>query len=249
MKRVEPAKLRRDTLAEQVAQSLMEFVETQDVKPGESLPSEGSLAASFGVSRPVIREALKSLKALGVITIINGRGAIVRPMTSDLLRSFFGWAVRVKQGSLLQLYEVRKGIEVQSAILAAERRTPEELAEMARVVARMRQHLSDPEAYTELDAELHLLIAASTRNPMMYHLVESIREPMKGAIRDGLRRRSHDERQIERVQVLHESVLAALEQGNAQEAERAMALHFDEAVATLMAGVNEANKSDAGGTP
>lgn len=249
MEDVELTELHRDTLAEQVTQGLLSFIETQGLKPGESLPSEAALVSNFGVSRPIVREALNSLKALGIITVINGRGAILRPMTGDLLQSFFQWAIRAKQGTLLQLYEIRKGIEIQSTILAAQRRTPEELAGITRVVATMRQHIHDPDTYTGLDAELHLLVASASHNPMMYHLVESIREPMEDAIRDGLRRRSHDEEQIERVQVLHEDILTALEQDDAWKAERAMTQHFDEAVATLMSGVDEANKLDAGGVP
>lgn len=219
----------------------MDFIQANGLEPGSTLPSESRLAADFGVSRPVVREALKALQAMDVVEIINGKGAVVKPVTSDILSGFFQRATRGKRESLLELYEVRKGIEVQSASLAAERRTPEELAEMARLAAAMGQHLHDVDTYAELDARLHLLIASATHNLMMHHLVESIREPMKGAIRDGLHRRSSDEEQLMRVQVLHESLLAALEQGDAQEAGRAMARHMDEAVMMLIAGVSEAD--------
>lgn len=233
--------LNRETLAEQVARKLMAYIESRNIKPGDVLPSESKLIIDFGVSRPVIREALKSLKALGVIDIVNGKGAVVRSVNSDVLSGFFQWAVRVKQGTLLQLLEVRKGVEVQSASLAAQRRTPEDLAEMASVAAAMRQHLHNPDAYSELDVKLHLQIASAARNAMLYHLVESIRGPSQVAIREGLRRRSPDEQQLERVQVLHEDLLAALEKGDSREAEQAMSRHFDEAVVTMMTGAKQPN--------
>lgn len=233
--------LNRETLAEQVARKLMAYIESRNLKPGDVLPSESKLIIDFGVSRPVIREALKSLKALGVIDIVNGKGAVVRSVNSDVLSGFFQWAVRVKQGTLLQLLEVRKGVEVQSASLAAQRRTPEDLAEMASVAAAMRQHLHDSDAYSELDVKLHLQIASAARNAMLYHLVESIRGPSQVAIREGLRRRFPDEQQLERVQVLHEDLLAALEKGDSREAEQAMSRHFDEAVVTMMTDAKQPN--------
>src|SRR5687768_1536258 len=128
-----PPQLRRDTLAKQLAEHLIARIE-DDLVPGTLLPSEASLAAEFGVSRQVVREALKALAAKDVITIANGKGAIVRPMTSEPLRDFFQRALRNRHATAVELLEVRKGIEVQSAALAAKRRTPAELAELQSIL-------------------------------------------------------------------------------------------------------------------
>lgn len=61
-------------LAEQATTQLMEFIRIQALKPGQVLSSEAELAAQFGVSRPVIREALKSLQGRGMIDIVNSKG-------------------------------------------------------------------------------------------------------------------------------------------------------------------------------
>jgi DNA-binding transcriptional regulator YhcF (GntR family) len=76
---IEPVK--RVSLSEQVARGLLQFIETAPVLPGETLPSEQTLAARFGVSRPIVREALKSLMATGVVQVVNGKGAVVHPST------------------------------------------------------------------------------------------------------------------------------------------------------------------------
>jgi GntR family transcriptional repressor for pyruvate dehydrogenase complex len=229
-------KLRRETLAEQAVVGLMQFIQEKDLKPGELLPSEIMLATEFGVSRQVIREALKSLQGQGVIEIINGKGAIIRPIDSDALLVFFARAVQINRDTIIELIEVRKGIEVQSAMLAAERRTPEELARMKEIVAQMSQRLGDPDAYIELDLALHLAIALATHNAMMYHLIEAIREISKDTIREGLLRRRTNE-QLERVQELHEMLIAELERGDAEAASRAMAHQFDEAIVALVTDV------------
>src|SRR5512146_2102839 len=103
-------KITRGTLADQVTARLLEYVQAQHLKPGDLLPSETSLANSFGVSRPVIREALKNLEGKGVIEIVNGKGALVRPIDSDPLRLFFQRAMQLEYGTILELMEIRKGL-------------------------------------------------------------------------------------------------------------------------------------------
>src|SRR5512143_1516024 len=120
-------KITRGTLADQVTDRLLEYIEAQHLKPGDLLPSETSLVASFGVSRPVIREALKSLSGKGIIEIVNGKGALIRPVDSDPLRLFFRRAMQMEYGTLLELMEVRRGLEIQAALLAAQRRNEKDL--------------------------------------------------------------------------------------------------------------------------
>lgn len=225
--------LSRETLPDQIARNLVEFIKTQNLKVGESLPSEAKLAEDFGVSRPVIREALKSLAAQGVIDILTGKGAIVRPIDDRLLRLFFERAIQFERATLIDLMEVRKPIEVQSAILASQRRTSEELDGIAEITATMQEHLDDLEAYTDLDVEFHLLIASATHNALMYHLINSIRDALKDVIREGLRRRNTKE-QLERVQIIHDTILVAIQQSDPDQAGRAMTQHFDEAVMALV---------------
>ena len=91
-----PIPLRRETLAEQVADGLITMIEDDALAPGTLLPSEASLAQEFGVSRPVVREALKVLAAKDVVAIANGKGAVVRPISSDPLQAYFLRALRVQ---------------------------------------------------------------------------------------------------------------------------------------------------------
>jgi DNA-binding FadR family transcriptional regulator len=224
--------LRRETLAEQVAQHLLVEIESGRLSPGDTLPSEAQLAARYNVSRPIVREALKTLAARGIIEIVNGKGALVKAMNSDPIRDFFQRAVQLNRQTIIDLLELRRGIEIQSATLAAQRRTPEDLAELERITAEMRANLHDPVAYSDLDLDLHLRIASASRNMMLYYLVESIRQQLHDTILEGMRRRNSAE-EYERVQVLHEELLEALRRGAALQAGQAMAQHFDEAIMHL----------------
>ena len=228
-------KLSRETLAEQAARNLIAFIEAHDLKPGKLLPPESQLAADFGVSRPIIREALKSLEGKGIVEVISGKGVFVKPLDSQPLQLFFQRAVRIEREAIIDLMELRKGIEVQCAAFAAQRSTSDDIAQLAEIVAEMRRNLHSPDAYVELDVAFHRQIAAMTHNPMLFHLVVAIRDAIKDALHESMLRNQTDE-QLEHVQAGHEAILSSLEQADIAAAEHAMAAHFDEAVATLIYG-------------
>ena len=233
-----PTPLRRETLAEQVADGLLTLIEQGELAPGTVLPAETKLAQEFGVSRPVVREALKALAAKDVVAIANGRGAIVRPMSSDPLRDFFHRALRVRHATAVELLEVRRGIEVESATLAARRRTDDELAELTHILPTLGEALHDPAAFVAVDTEFHLLIASASHNQMLYHLIESIREPMQDSMRAVSRQRVTRE-QHEFALTAHARIVDAIERGLPETAGSAMAAHFDEAIRLVEEGSDE----------
>jgi len=225
-------KLRRETLAERAAASVMDYIQARDLKPGALLPSETSLMAQLGVSRAVIREAVKSLQGQGVVEVVNGKGAMVRAIDPTTLHTFFARAMRIQRETILELMEVRRGLEVECAILAATWRTAEDIAQLERTVTAMRAHLRDLEAYGDLDVALHLAIAAASHNDMLYHLVKSLRAALHDTIREGLRL-LHTDAQLDHIQTAHESLVDAVRRGDAEEAGRIMATHLGGAAAAL----------------
>lgn len=226
-------KIARGTLADQVSEQLLQYIDQQKLKPGDLLPSETSLAASFGVSRPVVREALKNLEGKGMVEIVNGKGAMIRPVNSDPLRLFFQHAMQPDRSGVLELMEVRKGLEVQAAVLAAQRRNKQDLQAIQRIVHVMRQNMDDLEKYTHLDVDFHLAIAAASHNSILVYLVESIREALRNSIITGLRSRGATP-EYENVQRAHEVLLRALAAGDAEAAAEAMTQHFNEAISAIM---------------
>lgn len=225
-------KITRGTLAEQVTDRLLEYIESQHLKPGDLLPSETSLANSFGVSRPVIREALKNLEGKGVIEIVNGKGALIRPIDSDPLRMFFQRAMQMEYGTMLELMEVRKGIEVQAAFLAARRRDETDLERIRSIVKEMRDSMQNLDAYIQLDVEFHLRFAAASHNGMIVYLVESIRDALRNTISAGLKSRGAA-LSLEAIQESHELLLEKLTERDAEAIMQAMSQHFDEAIQAM----------------
>jgi len=222
-------KLNRAPLSRQVADNLAETIQNGQFDPGDTLPSEIQLAAEYGVSRPVIREALKTLEGEGLIAIAVGKQATVKPISSDILHSFFERAMAFDRASIRDLIEIRIGLEIQSASLAARRHTVDELQAMQASVKIMRQHLQNLDAYAEHDANLHLLIARASHNRMIYFLLESIRDSVTTTIREGLHKRA-SVAEYEQIQKRHEQLIEVIASRDEQQAQETMRLHFDDAL-------------------
>ena len=230
--------LNRQTLAEQIARALLDGIHVNKLAPGDTLPSTAELASEFGVSRSVIREALKTLEGQEAIEITNGRNAVVKAVTSASLFQFFQRAIPDRQRLTIEVLEVRRGLEIQTAYLAALRHEPAEIDQLETLIREMKAKLDDPEAYAELDLQFHLSLASITRNSLLYYLVESIRNVLKDTIQEGLRSRLDAQAMI-RVQSLHEDLLTELKNGDGDGASRAMALHFDDAINAIIYSIDQ----------
>jgi len=226
--------LNRDSLADQVGQHLLAMIREQALKPGDHLPSEAALAERFGVSRPVIREALTHLKSLGIIGTRSGKPAVVRAVDSRLPAIFFATSLTLDGAEVTDLLEVRRGLEVQSAALAAERATPADVRKLRALTKGMKGHLERFEipAFVDLDVEFHLFIARATRNNLLVHLIEAIRGPLRESVLVGLTSRATAE-EVLHVQRMHVQIVDAIAARDPLGASRAMADHFDRALMAI----------------
>jgi GntR family transcriptional repressor for pyruvate dehydrogenase complex len=228
----------RDTLADRVAQDLFSAVVDGSFPTGYQLPSEGQIASSFGVSRAVVREALGHLKAIGVVQVTNGKRAVVKLLDSVPLAQFFSLAAVQGPNNLTSLLEVRCGIESETAFLAAQRRTDEDLEVLQRLtqemgsLARSKAHF-DPGQYAELDRAFHLEVARASKNLLLEQLALSIREPMKESILAGLRTQSSP-RQRRSLQAGHDKIADAIKRGDSEKAQLAMRSHMIGAASRLI---------------
>jgi GntR family transcriptional regulator, transcriptional repressor for pyruvate dehydrogenase complex len=219
--------LTRETLPEQVARHLLRHITDEKMQPGDLLPSVASLAAEFGVSRTVIREALKSVSAIGVIGIVKGKGALVKKVDNDLLRIFFQRTLQTDPNSLLALMEVRKPLEMQGAALAALNCTAEDIKKMEEVVAGLRESINDPDGYTTLDTEYHECISRASQNQILYSLISSIRNAVKESM-IALRAKREAQGRLGEEQRSHEAILHAIRSRNPEAARTAMETHLNE---------------------
>jgi DNA-binding FadR family transcriptional regulator len=167
-------------LPRQVARAIVGSILLGHFQPGEALPAAGDLAREFEVSRPVVREALKIVATLGMMTSRQGRYSRVteRAVWNDLAPEVL--ATRLEVGAIDDIVadslELRRVIETEAAALAAERATDDDLAAMRRQFDALSQSVGDTHAYTTHDVVFHDAILRATHNRLFLQLIDQMRE-------------------------------------------------------------------------
>ena len=181
-------KIERQRLFERVASELEESIISGMFSVGAGLPSEQRLADQFGVSRNVVREALKLLQERGLIEIVNGAGAFVAQPNVGVTSNALGRYLRLTgaRTSIDSLYEARRILEGSNARLAATRADADDLEKLSHFLAQMREHAAGSiERWSEADLGFHLAIAAATHNPFLSVLLEPLVDQLRGVIAEG----------------------------------------------------------------
>lgn len=216
--------LRQTRLADQVYELLLLQIARGAYGIGARLPSEPQLCSDFGVSRPVVREALARLRADNIVRSRRGSGSWVEREPNH---AFASLAPSGTIAQTVRAYEFRAGVEAEAAALAAERREKRDLQAMERAIADLAAALERDEVGDEPDIAFHRAVALATRNPMF---IQSI-QMLDGSIRSGIvmaRRLKQIARSDRLHQVLaeHQRVLQAIRDQDSEGARSAMHHHI-----------------------
>ncbi len=174
------SRVSRRGLHQEVVHALGLRIVRGDYQPGETLARADDMAAAIGVSRTVLREALKVLAEKGMIESRPRSGTRVRSRSDWNLvdPDVIGW--RREGGPDLQflrdLTEVRLIVETDAARLAAERATPDDLERITALSATMERHVDDIDRYAAADLELHAAILLATHNHLLAQLADTLSE-------------------------------------------------------------------------
>jgi len=223
------APIEHGSLTERTVEALLDHVLGRRLEPGTSLPSVAVLAESLGVSRPVVREALNALKALGIVEIANGKKAVIRDLDGEVLRIYFHRALQIIDDSLREVMEVRIGIEIRAAALAARNRSAAHLATLTTLVARMEAARGDAARFSRADSAFHLAIAEASGNRLVFHVVESLEAALRTASYRGVRAIG-DEPALDAVLAEHRRLVEAIERRDETAAAALMHDHIDAAM-------------------
>jgi DNA-binding FadR family transcriptional regulator len=164
----------REALPDQIAARLIELITDRQLKAGDRLPPERELAASMGVSRSSLREALRALAMLGVTEMRHGDGTYLTSLEPDALMRPVGIVLSLSASGLEELFEARKLVEPGLAALAAERIDEKAAIELVRCAKSTPAALQDPEAFMWADIDLHAQIARAASNAVLHRLLDSI---------------------------------------------------------------------------
>jgi len=215
---------REPKLSDKVAEMMLETILSRRLQAGERLPSERELGEQFGVSRTVVREAVRALAAKGVIEVRSGSGLRVASVGPAAVNESMSLYLRGSQFDFEKVHEVRSMLEVHIAGLAAERASDEDVTALAAVQTEMETAIGDADEAAVHDLEFHRVIARATHNELYLVLMDSIGRSHIDIRRSNLGGGRSGPSTVKQ----HRAILAAIRDRDPVRARAAMTAHLEQ---------------------
>jgi GntR family transcriptional repressor for pyruvate dehydrogenase complex len=216
----------KSSISDDIVQQIMKQISTGTLQPGQRLPSERDLCKRFNAGRSSLREALRCLSIMGVLTARVGEGTSVAIDGGKFLETVMEWSFITVKYDIKNLMELRIAIEGLAAANSAERATEEDIEGLGSLIAGMEAAVSDPKRFGSLDLEFHLSIARSSQNQVIFDLVSLIRGQLARALATVLVLPQARPRSVEE----HQAILKAVKRRNPDAARKAMQAHLEAAI-------------------
>ena len=211
-------------LSERVIAKISDAVVSGELAPGDRLPPERELAGQFGVSRTVVRDAIKTLSGRGILRVKRGAGNFVADPQEGAPAGFGALAEGLSLGGegFGDLFEVRKVLEAQAAQWAARRRSDHHVGRLRGIVEEAYGHADGPDVLNETDARFHVAVAEASQNLVLVRVMFTLLDLLATIRREtldiaGRARLSLDE---------HERIIEEIEAREPEAAREAMLAHL-----------------------
>jgi GntR family transcriptional repressor for pyruvate dehydrogenase complex len=214
--------IKQETATMIVSQQLIRLLSEGILRPGDKLPPERDLARQLQVGRTTVREALKLMTLNGILEAKRGDGTYVRRDFQEFLAKNINWLLLLSDREVNNIFEVREGLEVKTAGLAALRATPEDIGRIAIFREMSQIHGRNIELETDLDMQFHNAIATAAQNELLSHIMLSL----QGFFRRYITIASEMTDRLESTINEHEAIYQAIVGRNPEAAERAMINHL-----------------------
>lgn len=233
-----PHKARR-RLHESIVEGIAREVLTGTLPAGSALPADPVLSSRYGVSRTVIREAIQALAGMGIVDVRHGAGTYVNThddwdLLDPQLLQLIGQTGTI---SILidDLLDIRRMFEVEAVTLAARRATPQDIAEMERLVQAMKDPQATEQDQLDLNLEFHSAIVQASHNRILRNLREQLRGVLSVMMNARQSQADHGMRIVSTT--MHEMLLQAIKERRPDRAQAVMLTHVQGAERSLQTGV------------
>ncbi|PAD34328.1 FadR/GntR family transcriptional regulator [Terribacillus saccharophilus] len=222
-KQIKPKKI-----YEQVADELLSMIREGKLKPGEKLSSVTQLAENFQVGRSAIREALATLRAMGLVEMKQGEGTYVKAFEPEEIVYPLQHALLMSEEDRTELMEVRHILETGIAASAALNRSDEDLVQMEQALAEMKEFAGDPEKGEKADLAFHMTIAHAAQNKLLLRLMHHVSDLTGESMRETRQICLFGENAApEELNKQHEAILDAIRTKQPEQARLAMVAHLE----------------------
>ena len=207
--------------AQQAAAAIEAAIRSGEFPKGSCLPAERELAVKLGLSRPALREAIRTLAERGMVQPRHGIGTVVVGEEHRPLGDAFGRALGGKRDAHVQVHEVRELLEGAIVRRAAVRATATQRAELKKLHRAYIDAGNDHDALAPIDSDFHRALARATGNPLFETMLAALRHAMTEAQRTAMETLSPDE-----IVIQHAAIIDAIEAKDPDAAARAMEKHL-----------------------
>ncbi|WP_319412611.1 FadR/GntR family transcriptional regulator [uncultured Cohaesibacter sp.] len=211
----------RKSLTDEVTESMMEQIYSGQIGVGQKLPTGAQLASEYDVSLTVIREAISRLQSEGLVTSRQGAGVFV---AESMVRRPFRINPNDGQISISRIFELRTGVEIEAAGLAASRATKKDLTAISRSLKAMEEAIETGTDAVAEDLEFHRAVAAATKNPLFNDFLGFLEGHIRGSIETS--RRISDQQEVVLALAEHRRIYEAIEAGDVAKSQEAMKAHM-----------------------
>ncbi len=221
--------VKKTRIYEAIISRIRVMVEKGDLSAGDRLPSERELAAAFRVSRPSVREALKTLESHGYLEVRQGEGTFISRNPIENFVEPLATVILTEKEYQVQILEMRRLIEPQIASLAAERATRDEMSRMEITLSLQKEKVSMGETGADLDKIFHYVIAQAAKNRLLIRIIDTATDLFS----ENRKRYLHVAHRAEKSIRHHREILNAIATGDSILAANSMNDHLDDIHETL----------------
>jgi GntR family transcriptional regulator, transcriptional repressor for pyruvate dehydrogenase complex len=215
--------IKQTTISEDVIKNLLQMIRDREIKPGDKLPPERDLCEMLQVSRPPLREALRTLAYMNVVDIRSGSGTYVTDLSTDTLVEHLDFIYALDRNTVTDLFIVRKINEPAITEIAATKITDQELVTLNATMAQLRENEGNLPKLVELDIRLHETIIDAARNAFLKRIMETVWHLSRLA-----RQQTIEVDEIRnQAKFDHEAIVHAMNQRNPLAAKQAMLTHLE----------------------
>lgn len=237
--------INRTNVCDQIVGEIIASIVDGRLKAGDQLPNEREMAQIYGVSRVPLREALRSLRQMGIIVTKHGIGTFINEVNATFLTNELNSYLYLQEKPVIEVLQLRRIIEVESARLAAQNATGEDLEKLKMVEILAREELFKlregmESSFYIADLKFHLAIAQASHNSLFVQFIESIH----GTLHIHQTLSQKEPQPIDEVAVYHREICKAIEERNPDKAAQMMLNHINRIEELILKGFSKKKGRD-----
>jgi DNA-binding FadR family transcriptional regulator len=156
----------------EVQSAIKDYIQQHNLQANDALPSEGDLAKALEVSRSSVREAVKALESMGILTTRRGSGVFVKAFSFEPLLNNLPYGLMGDVRDITELLDIRRILELAKVDAAIEHLSPEQLSSFDTILGKMKKIAEQGKSFPEADREFHCLLFQNLGNAMLLNLID-----------------------------------------------------------------------------